>query len=108
MERPPTGRAGVTEGATMGRWFRDLDRILRGDATRLSALDRGRIDISVGGLTIVLVLLAMAYGVCMGTFALAKEAGPSFQQVIASMVKVPALFVLTLVVTLPSLYVSNA
>lgn len=92
----------------MGRWFRDLDRILRGDATRLSALDRGRIDISVGGLAIILILLAMAYGICMGTFALAKETGPSFEQVIASMVKVPALFVLTLIVTLPSLYVSNA
>ena len=92
----------------MRRWFRDLDRILRGEATQMASLDRGVIDVSVRGLVFVLVLLSMAYGLCMGTFALAKEGGPGYMQVIASMVKVPALFFLTLLVTLPSLYVTNA
>lgn len=92
----------------MGRWWRDLDRILRGDATRLEALRRRTVEVEVGGLSVVLVVLAMAYGACMGCFALLRKGGPSFEQVIAAMVKVPALFFLTLVVTFPSLYVFNA
>ncbi len=92
----------------MLRWWRDLDRILRGDATRITELSRGTIDISLGGLTMVLLLLAMSYGACMGSFALFKEGGPSLLQLVASTVKVPALFLLTLFITLPSLYVFNA
>ncbi len=52
--------------------------------------------------------LAMAYGACMGSFAVFKGEGPSYWQVAASIAKVPLLFFLTLVVTLPSLYVFNA
>ena len=92
----------------MGSWWRNLDRILRGEATRPSMLSRGTIDVAVGGLTIVLVILAMTYGASMGTFALFKPSGATVMQLIASTVKVPALFALTLVVTLPSLYVFNA
>ncbi len=92
----------------MGGWWKALDRILRGDATRVSSLSRGTIDVSIGGLTVVLVILGMVYGMCMGCFALFKEGGPSFLQLVASTVKVPALFVLTLAITLPSLYVFNA
>ena len=92
----------------MGRWWKDLDRILRGDATRLSSLGRGTIDVPVGGLTVVLIILGMFYGMCMGCFALFKEGGPSYLQLVASTLKVPALFVLTLAITLPSLYVFNA
>jgi hypothetical protein len=44
----------------------------------------------------------------MGTFALFAARGGHVMQVVASMVKVPALFFLTLLVTLPSLYVFNA
>jgi hypothetical protein len=92
----------------MRRWWRDLDRILRGEATRLSALRRGTVEVQVGGLSLVLVLLAVVYGACMGCFAMLKQQGPSFGQLVASMVKVPLLFFLTLVVTFPSLYVFNA
>src|SRR3954468_10173099 len=92
----------------MGRWWQDLDRILRGEATRLPAWRRRTIDVPVGGLALVLVCLAMAYGACMGCFALLKDGGPSYWQLLASTVKVPALFVLTLLVTFPSLYVFNA
>ncbi|ODT98048.1 MAG: hypothetical protein ABS79_06525 [Planctomycetes bacterium SCN 63-9] len=88
--------------------IRDLDRILRGEATRISTLRTGRIGIPAGSLSLVTIVLCMIYGVCMGTFALFKAGGPSFAQVLASMVKVPALFILTLIVTLPSLYVFNA
>ena len=50
----------------------------------------------------------MISGACMGTFALFSARGADVMQVVASMVKVPALFYLTLLVTLPSLYVFNA
>lgn len=92
--------------------LRELDRILRGDATRLSALRAGTLDISVVGLAAVITLLGMLYGLCMGSFAV--FAGPNGSggapalQVLASMIKVPLLFGLTLVVTFPSLYVFNA
>lgn len=89
-------------------WWKDLDRILRGEATRLNALKRGTIEVPTTGISAVLALLAMAYGLCMGCFALFKDGGPSAWQVVASTVKVPALFVLTLLVTFPSLYVFNA
>ncbi|MBM3496671.1 MAG: hypothetical protein FJX72_20480, partial [Armatimonadetes bacterium] len=86
----------------------DLDRILRGDATRLTALRRGSIEVPVGGLAVVSVVLGMLYGLCAACFALFKPGGPSWMQVVASMVKVPMLFYLTLIVTFPSLYVFNA
>jgi hypothetical protein len=89
-------------------WWKDLDRILRGEATRLSALRRGTIEVPVGGLTVVLIVLAGAYGACMGTFALARGGAGAPWQLLASTVKVPALFLLTLLVTFPSLYVFNA
>jgi hypothetical protein len=44
----------------------------------------------------------------MGWFALVNRDVAEYAQVVASMVKVPALFLLTLLVTLPSLYVFNA
>ncbi|WP_422928014.1 hypothetical protein [Singulisphaera sp. PoT] len=92
----------------MRGWWRDLDRILRGEATKLSSLRRGTIEIPAGGITFVLILLSMFYGACMGSFSLLKESGPETQQLVASTVKVPALFVMTLLVTFPSLYVFNA
>lgn len=92
----------------MRSWWKDLDRILRGDATRLPELRRGTIEVPVGGLTFVLVVLAMIYGACMGSFSVFRGSGSALWQCLASTVKVPALFVLTLVVTFPSLYVFNA
>ena len=56
----------------------------------------------------IIVVLAMIYGVCMGTFAVFRPKGAEPMQVLASMVKVPLLFYLTLLVTFPSLYVFNA
>src|SRR4051812_40758682 len=89
-------------------WFGDLDRLLRGEATRPDALRRGTLEVSVSGLFFVSVVLAMVYGACMGCYALFREGGPDVMQLVASAVKLPALFYLTLLVTFPSLYVSNA
>lgn len=92
----------------MWKWLKELDSILRGEATQPAALREGTIEIPLGRLTVVIVVLGMIYGVCMGCFALFREDGPVYLQTLASTLKVPALFFLTLVVTFPSLYVFNA
>jgi hypothetical protein len=92
----------------MWRWIKQLDRILRGEATRPLDLREGTIAISAGGIAVVVGILAAIYGMCMGSFALLREDGPSLVQFFATTLKVPALFLLTLVVTFPSLYVFNA
>ncbi len=89
-------------------WFKELDRILRGDATQLTALRAGLVPIPAGAVSIVLIVLGVIYGLCMGVFALVNRPDPEFRQVLASALKVPALFLLTLLVTFPSLYVFNA
>jgi hypothetical protein len=88
--------------------FQELDRLLRGELTGVSSLRAGGIEISARRLSACIIILAMIYGACMGTFALFRMKGPSALQVLASMIKVPLLFYLTLLVTLPSLYVFNA
>jgi hypothetical protein len=90
------------------RGARDLDAILRGDATRLSSLREGKVEVAPGRLSRVIVVLCMVHGLCMATFAMFSRNGPALGQVVATMVKVPLLFYLTLIVTLPSLYVFNA
>jgi hypothetical protein len=92
----------------MWKWFRELDRVLRGEATRLPALREGRVDVPAGGLAVLIVLLGALYGFCMGWFAVFNRPEPEFRQVLSSALKVPALFLLTLAVTFPSLYVFNA
>ena len=101
-ETPGAGHAGLLGGLS------ELDRILRGELTKVSSLRRGGIEVSPGRLSVIIVVLGMVYGICMGTFALFRMKGPHAWQILASMVKVPLLFYLTLIVTLPSLYVFNA
>jgi hypothetical protein len=95
--------------------LRDVDELLRGDRTRPQTLSEQGLDVQSRRLAVVIVLLCMIYGLCMGTYSLLKETPPAlvdrdgrYWQVLASMLKTPALFFLTLVVTLPSLYVFNA
>jgi hypothetical protein len=92
----------------MLKWLRELDQVLRGEKTRVSDLQEGSIRIQTLGLSVVVVVLGMIYGACMGTFALLREGGPVYEQFVATAVKVPALFALTLLITFPSLYVFNA
>jgi hypothetical protein len=96
--RPPGLRGALAE----------LDRILRGEVTSVSALSRDGISVAPGRLSAVIVGLSMIYGVCMGMFAVFRVKSPSLSQAVASMIKVPLLFYLTLLVTMPSLYVFNA
>jgi hypothetical protein len=101
----------------MREWLLQLDDLLRGEATSERQLSAGLLNVSARRLAIIIVVLAMIYGLCMGSFSLLKEVPPDLQeratadrflQLFATMVKVPALFFLTLIVTFPSLYVFNA
>lgn len=90
-----------------------LDRILRGDATRPEHLKKAQIEIPIVGISVTIICLAVIYGFCMGVFALVRGFENSaytsaLMQTSASMCKVPLLFMLTLLVTFPSLYVFNA
>ena len=69
-ETPGEGQAGLLAG------FGELDRILRGELTQVSSLRRGGIDVSPGRLSLIIVVLGMVYGICMGTFALFRMKGP--------------------------------
>src|SRR4051812_28590390 len=92
--------------------LRQLDRLLRGQATRPDQIPGGRLQISVSQVATVIVALGIVYGACMGLFAVTGAHKVADQhrwmQIPASMLKVPALFILTMIVTMPSLYVFNA
>ena len=94
----------------IGTAFKDLDRLLRGEATRLGALERGRIEIDQAKLPWIIIGMGVLYGACMGSFALANTPDKTIAllQTLSSMGKVPILFFATLLVTFPSLYVFNA
>jgi len=87
--------------------FQEIDRIVRGEVTHPTSLKEGRIEISPGKIVVAVLILGCLYGLCMGSFAAFRE-NPEWRQVIASTLKVPALFFLTLLITFPSLYVFNA
>jgi hypothetical protein len=96
--------------------FKQLDEILRGDATQLSSLENGQIELPLRGLLLVMILLGVIAGVCIGSFNLLHPldedavitARDAWMQTFASAVKLPLLFFLTLLITFPSLYVFNA
>ncbi len=95
--------------------IKQLDEILRGDATRRSALEKGQLDLPVGGLSVMVFVLGAVSGLCTGSFALFRALWSDIgtmqdaaMQIFASAVKLPFLFFLTLLVTFPSLYVFSA
>jgi hypothetical protein len=89
-------------------WIKELDRLLRGEATQAAWLRKGELPISSDRLQLAIVVLGMTYGLCMGVYVILRGESASVLQVLSGMVKVPALFLLTLLVTFPSLYVFNA
>jgi hypothetical protein len=92
----------------MVSWVRDLDELLRGRKTGAGALAKGTEHLPVGRFLVLIVVLGMVYGIFMGLYALLNRTPPCYEQWLAATVKVPAVFLLTLVVTFPSLYVFNA
>ena len=93
----------------IGEWIKSLDSLLRGDATQLASLKRGTIDVPANGLLFLIIVLGAFYGACMACFAaFNRPASGAILQMLASAGKIPLLFLLTLLVTFPSLYVFNA
>ena len=90
---------------------RDLDRILR----RQPNVPGEHESITIGRLLLIVLTLGIISGVQLGAFSLIRTwlvpeqaLGNHWIQPLASAVKLPLLFLLTLVVTVPSLYVFNA
>jgi hypothetical protein len=90
------------------RGLREIDRILRGEATSASNLQEKGLLLQLGHVIVANILLAAFYGVCLGVFGIANRNEPEFRFMAADAIKVPLLFLLTLAITFPSLYVFNA
>jgi hypothetical protein len=85
-----------------------LDGVLRGTFLHKDALAEGRVVVPVRRLVVLSLMLGAIYGVCLGGYAVFRGADQATLQVLASAGKVPLLFLLTLLVTFPSLYVFGA
>ena len=92
----------------MKKFLTTIDDSLRGRLTRKEDLAAGKIEAPIGMLILAGLCLGGIYGLCMGLFAVTRELNPSYAQMMAAALKVPLLFILTLVVTYPSLYVVSA
>lgn len=89
-------------------WFRELDQLLRGEKTAPQLLMEGRFLLPLRRFLPLAVLLGLIYGFFMGWYAIFGHEPENYRQLVASAVKLPALFLLTLIITFPSLYVFNA
>ncbi len=88
--------------------FSILDRVLRGDYVRQEQLATGRIEVPTSRLIALGLLLGGLYGFGVGSYALFRGADQAWLQALTAALKVPLLFLLTLLVTFPSLYVFAA
>src|SRR5688500_17586644 len=88
--------------------FRTVDELLRGSHTKPETLQKGAIELETDRLLTAVAVLGMTYGAFMGLYAVMRGGEGSLRQIGASTLKVPLLFLLTLVVTFPSLYVFSA
>lgn len=84
---------------------RDLDRLLRG---RFAERGSDPSSIPLAHLVQGALVLGITYGLFMGLYAGLRAEDPTFWQIAVSAAKVPLLFLLTLLVTFPSLYVFSA
>jgi len=92
----------------MVTWLKELDEVLRGHKADPRLLADGTAHICIKPLVFASVRLGIIYGLFMGLYAVVTRTPPSLVQMMASAIKVPALFFLTLAVTFPSLYVFSA
>ncbi len=87
----------------MNKFVKTIDDVLRGRLTRKEDLAQGRINVPVLTLVVDGILLGALYGLCMGLFAALRGQNPSLAQMLANAVKEPLPFLLSLLVTYPSL-----
>lgn len=89
----------------MQNLFLTIDKLMRGGFTRQEDLRQGRVEINLRTLIAAGLLLGAIYGGFMGLYGALRPQSPSALQLLATTAKVPLLFLLTLAVTFPSLYV---
>ena len=92
----------------MRAWLREIDELLRGNKTSPELLGAGTSQLRLAPYVGFSIILGAVYGACMGLYSVLSRTPPVYEQLLASTLKVPLLFLLTLVVTLPSLYVFSA
>ena len=88
--------------------LKKVDRLLRGEFTREEELSAGKIAVPISTLLVAVLVLGAFYGAFMGLYSVLRPEAEGAIQLIATIIKVPLLFLLTLLVTLPSLYVFSA
>jgi hypothetical protein len=88
--------------------LRALDSLLRGQQTTAQQLQESAPGLRLGLFLPWTAVLGAIYGFFMGWYAISTGNAGAVQQAIASTVKIPLLFLSTLLVTFPSLYVFNA
>ncbi len=92
----------------MPNWLRELDDLLRGRKNRPELLAEGTAQLRLGPHVAMAVVLGIVYGLCMALYSVLNRTPPAYEQFLSSALKVPALFLLTLLVSFPSLYVFSA
>lgn len=85
-----------------------IDEVLRGRYTPDREVIPEGTELRARHLIVAGVALGAIYGLFMGLYGVTRPTHATYQQTLASMAKVPLLFLLTLVVTFPSLYVFSA
>ncbi|MEW6746268.1 MAG: hypothetical protein AB1486_26300 [Planctomycetota bacterium] len=93
---------------SLRRLVSPIDSLLRGEFVAPDRLREGRIGAPARTLVTISLMLGGTYGLCMGLHAALRAPSEGFLQALSSTVKVPLLFLLTLVVTFPSLYAFSA
>ncbi len=89
--------------------FTTVDRLLRGDLVPIEDLRCGHVRVPASRMLVLVAALGGFYGLMMGLFAVTGGRGSDgWLQLFAASVKVPLLFVATLLVTFPSLFVFSA
>ncbi len=92
----------------MPRLLSDIDQLLRGGFTRSEDLSAGKVSLPARTLMLGSLVLGCTYGAFMGIYGVTRPDNPAALQLLATTLKVPLLFLLTLVVSFPSLYVLSA
>ncbi len=87
----------------MKELWRLVDVLLRDRETVSSEEALGRMR--VASLVIIILLLGAMYGIFMGVYGMSSREVLEYRPMVSSMWKVPALFLLTLLICFPSLYV---
>ncbi|MEL6189401.1 MAG: hypothetical protein AAFU79_32665 [Myxococcota bacterium] len=87
--------------------LQDAERLIRGDLTRPDDLADGHIDLSPGSSARIVVVFGALAGALVGVYSL-SGGWTSAPQLLASTVKLPLMFIITVGVCFPSLFVFSA